>query len=425
MAPQPLSAVDPFIAAALRAECERQETSLNLIASENVPSAAVRDALVSALAGKYAEGYPGRRFYGGCEVVDRIEQAAIDRAKALFGMEHANVQPHSGSQANMAVFLATLKPGDVILGPDLAHGGHLSAGAAGNYSGELYTAVHYGVRGDTEMIDLDQVRAFARQHRPRLIIVGGSAFPRTIDFEPFRDIAAEVGARLLADIAHPAGLIAAGLHPSPAGFADFVTTSTQETLRGPAGGLILCGERDAMAVDRAVMPGIQSGPHMHVVAAKAVAFAEVATPEWRVYQQQVLDNARALASALLDRGYRLVTGGTDTHLLLVDLSAHGITGKHAQEALEAAGITVNKNPIPFDRRDHRGFLEISGIRLGTPAITSRGLGVSEMVAIARLIDQVIDSRGATDIVKSVRRKVAEIARCFPHYPSHTTAATQA
>jgi glycine hydroxymethyltransferase len=263
------------------------------------------------------------------------------------------------------------------------------------------------------MIDLDQVRMLARRHRPRLIIAGGSAFPRTIDFKAFRDIAHEVGARLLADVAHPAALIVAGLHPSPAGLADFVTTSTHETLRGPSGGLILCGERDATAIDRAVMPGIQSGPHMHAVAAKAVALAEAAAPAWRVYQQRVLDNAHALADALLERGYRLVTGGTDTHLILVDLSAHDVTGKQAQEALDAAGITVNKNPIPFDRRDRRGLLEISGIRLGTPAITSRGLGVLEMAAIARLIDEVIQSRGAPSIVRSARYEIASIARRFP------------
>jgi len=405
-----LAAVDPFIAAAIREECARQQTSLNLIASENVPSAAVREGLGSALGGKYAEGYPGRRFYGGCTVVDRIEQTAIDRAKALFGTAHANVQPHSGSHANMAVLHAILKPGDVMLSPDLTHGGHMSAGAAANYSGRLYSVVPYGVRRDSERIDLDQVRTLARQHRPRLIIAGGSAFPRAIDFTAFHDIAREVGARLLADVAHPAGLIAADLHPSPAGLADFVTTSTHETLRGPCGGLILCGADDASLIDRAVMPGIQAGPHMHTIAAKAIAFWEAAAPAWRVYQQRVLDNARVLAGTLLECGYRLVTGGTDTHLILVDLSAHGVTGRHAEEALDAAGITVNRNPVPFDRR---GLLETSGIRLGTPAATSRGLGTAEMAIVARLIDRVVASQGAPHIVHAVRREVAEIARSFP------------
>jgi glycine hydroxymethyltransferase len=408
-----IAAVDPLIAAALRDEHARQARSLNLIASESVASAAVRAALASILVGKYAEGYPGRRFYAGCEIVDRIEQAAIDRAKALFGMEHANVQPHSGSHANMAVLQAILKPGDVMLGPELAHGGHITAGSAGNYSGQLYAAVHYHVRPDTERIDLDEVRQLARRHHPRLIVVGGSAFPRALDFEAFHAIASETGARLLADIAHPAGLIVAGLHSSPAGLADFVTTSTHETLRGPAGGLILCGRHDAIGIDRAVMPGIQSGPHVHTLAAKAIGFAEAAAPEWRAYQQRVLDNAKALAQALLDCGHRLVTGGTDTHLILVDLSAHEMTGKEAQEALDAAGITVNKNPIPFDRRDHRGLLEISGIRLGTPAITSRGLGVAEMSLLAALIDRVVTARGAADVVAAVRREVTELARRFP------------
>jgi glycine hydroxymethyltransferase len=313
----------------------------------------------------------------------------------------------------MAVLQAILKPGDILLGPDLAHGGHITAGAVVNYSGQLYSAVPYRVRAETELIDLDEVRRLAREYRPQAIIAGGSAFPRAIDFGAFRDIAREVGARLIADIAHPAGLITAELHPSPAGLADFVTTSTHETLRGPTGGLILCGRGDAAAVDRAVMPGIQSGPHMHAVAAKAVAFAEAATGQWRVYQRRVLDNAHALASALLERGYRLVTGGTDTHLLLVDMSAYEMSGKEAQEALDSAGITVNKNPLPFDRRDHRGLLEISGIRLGTPAITSRGLGVAEMIEIADLIARVIGGRGAPDVVASVRDDVRDLAARFP------------
>jgi len=418
---QPLAAVDPLIAAAIREECARQQTSLNLIASEHVASLAVHEAMASALGGKYAEGYPGRRFYGGCAVIDRIEQTAIDRAKALFGTAHANVQPHSGSHANMAVLHAILKPGDVMLGPSLTHGGHLSAGAAANYSGRLYSVVPYGVRRDSERIDLDQVRTLARRHHPRLIIAGGSAFPRAIDFAAFRDIAREVGSRLLADVAHPAGLIAAGLHPSPAGCADFVTTSTHETLRGPRGGLILCGSDEASLIDRAVMPGIQAGPHMHAIAAKAVAFLEAAAPAWREYQARVLDNARVLAGALLGHGYRLVTGGTDTHLMLIDLSAHGMTGKQAQEALDAAGIAVNRNPVPFD---HRGLHDTSGIRLGTPAATSRGLGPAEMRAVARLIDRVIAGRGAPEVVNVVRREVEEIARSFPLHLDDRAGAAQ-
>src|SRR6059036_829720 len=314
---------DPDVFAAIQKETERQEYNLELIASENMVSEAVLEAQGSVMTNKYAEGYPGRRYYGGCEFVDVVEALAIDRAKQLFGADHVNVQPHSGTQANMAVYFTLLKPGDTVLGPNLSHGGHLTAGSPVNYSGKFYAIVAYGVRKDTERIDLDQVRELAKQHRPKLIIAGGSAFPRAIDFKPFGEIAKEVGAALMADIAHPAGLVAAGLHPSPIGIADFVTTTTHKTLRGPRGGMVLCRAEHAQALDKTVMPGVQGGPLMHVIAAKAVAFREALTPAWRAYQQQIVENAKALAEALLDRGFRLVSGGTDTHLMLVDLTNRG------------------------------------------------------------------------------------------------------
>src|SRR5438876_756624 len=345
-----LADVDPEIAKAVREEAQRQHRNLELIASENFVSEAVLEAVGSVLTNKYAEGYPGRRYYGGCEIVDIVEDLAITRAKELFGAEHVNVQPHSGAQANMAVYFTLLKPGDTVLGPNLSHGGHLTAGSPVNYSGKFYSIVAYGVRKDTERIDLDQVRDLARQHRPKLIIAGGSAFPRAIDFAPFRDIAREVGARLMADIAHPAGLVAAGLHPSPVGVADFVTTTPHQTSRGPRGGIVMCRSEYARDLDRTVMPGVQGGPLMHVIAGKAVAFREASTPEWRAYQGQILRNASALAEALLACGYRLVSGGTDTHLLLVDLGDRDVTGKDAQEALDRAWITANKNTVPIDKR---------------------------------------------------------------------------
>src|SRR5947207_10748395 len=329
-----LADVDPDVAKALREEAARQHRNLELIASENFVSEAVLEAMGSVLTNKYAEGYPGRRYYGGCEVVDVVEDLAIARAKELFGAPHANVQPHSGAQANMAVYFTLLKPGDTVLGPNLSHGGHLTAGSPVNYSGKFYSIVAYGVRRDTELIDLDEVRDLARQHRPKLIIAGGSAFPRAIDFAPFRDIADQVGAALMADIAHPAGLVAAGLHPSPVAHADFVTTTTHKTLRGPRGGMVMCRTAHARELDRTVLPGIQGGPLMHVIAAKAVAFREAQTPEWRAYQGQIVRNARALADALIAKGHRLVSGGTDTHLMLVDLTPRSITGKDAQEALD-------------------------------------------------------------------------------------------
>ncbi len=404
---------DPEIAAAIRAETERQARNLELIASENFVSEAVLEAVGSVLTNKYAEGYPGKRYYGGCEIVDIAEELAIARAKELFGAEHANVQPHSGSQANMAVYFALLKPGDLVLAPSLAHGGHLTAGSPINFSGRLYHIVPYGVRRDTELIDLDQVRDLAREHRPRLIITGGSAFPRAIDFKPFREIADEVGATLMADIAHPAGLVAAGLHPTPVPYADFVTTTTHKTLRGPRGGMVMCKSPYAKDLDRTVLPGVQGGPLMHVIAAKAVAFREARTAEWRAYQGQIVRNARALADALMAKGHRLVSGGTDTHLMLVDLTPKGITGKEAQEALDRAWITVNKNGIPFDTK---GPTVTSGIRLGTPALTTRGMKEPEMARIAMLIDRVLTNLGNTSVEAAVRSQVQELTAGFPLYP---------
>jgi glycine hydroxymethyltransferase len=407
-----LERVDPEIAAAIRAETERQSRNLELIASENFVSEAVLEAAGSVLTNKYAEGYPGRRYYGGCEVVDIAEELAIARGKELFGAEHVNVQPHSGSQANMAVYFSLLKPGDTVLAPSLAHGGHLTAGSPMNFSGKLYRIVPYGVRRDTELIDLDEVRDLARQHRPKLIITGGSAFPRAIDFKPFREIADEAGAALMADIAHPAGLVAAGLHPTPVPYADFVTTTTHKTLRGPRGGMVMCRSAYAKDLDRTVLPGIQGGPLMHVIAAKAVAFREAQSPEWRAYQGQVVRNARALADALQGKGYRLVSGGTDTHLMLVDLTPKGITGKDAQEALDRAWITVNKNGIPFDTK---GPTITSGIRLGTPAVTTRGLKEPEMARVATLIDRALTNLGNTSVETAVRSEVQELTAGFPLY----------
>ncbi len=408
-----LSDTDPEIAKALRDETHRQNRNLELIASENFVSPAVLEAVGSVLTNKYAEGYPGRRYYGGCEVVDVVEELAIARARELFGAEHANVQPHSGAQANMAVYFTLLKPGDVVLGPNLSHGGHLTAGSPVNYSGKFYSIVAYGVRRDTERIDLDEVRDLARRHRPRLIIAGGSAFPRATDFAPFGEIAREVDATLMADIAHPAGLVAAGLHPSPVGIADFVTTTTHKTLRGPRGGLVMCRAPHAAALDRTVMPGVQGGPLMHVIAGKAVALREALTPEWKAYQRQIVANARALAEALLARGFRLVTGGTDTHLLLVDLTNRNATGKDAQEALDRAWITVNKNTIPFETKSP---MITSGIRLGTPAVTTRGMREGEMAIIADLIDRVLGQLGSSTVESAVRGEVQALTSRFPLYP---------
>jgi glycine hydroxymethyltransferase len=410
---RPLADVDPEIAQALKAEARRQNEGLELIASENFVSEAVLEAMGSVATNKYAEGYPGKRYYGGCEIVDVMEDLAIARAKELFGAEHANVQPHSGAQANMAVYFTLLKPGATVLGPNLSHGGHLTAGSPVNYSGKFYSIVAYGVRQDTERIDLDQVRDLAKQHRPQLIIAGGSAFPRAIDFRPFAEIARDVGAALMADIAHPAGLVAAGLHPSPVGVADFVTSTTHKTLRGPRGGLVMCGGAHAQALDKTVMPGVQGGPLMHIIAAKAVAFREALQPEFKAYQQQIVTNAAALATGLMNRGFRLVSGGTDTHLVLVDLSNRDITGKDAQNALDRATITVNKNTIPFEKRSP---MVTSGIRLGSPALTTRGMKEAEMDVIAGLIDRVLSSLGNATVEAQVRGEVRELTSRFPLYP---------
>jgi glycine hydroxymethyltransferase len=410
-----LEQADPAVAKAIRLETERQARNLELIASENFVSEAVLEAVGSVLTNKYAEGYPGRRYYGGCEHVDAVEELAIQRAKELFGADHVNVQPHSGSQANMAVYFTVLAPGDRIVAPNLAHGGHLTMGSPVNFSGKLYRIVPYGVRREDERIDLDQVRELCREHRPKLLVAGGSAFPRAIDFKPFRDIADELGCLLMADIAHPAGLVAAGLHPTPIPHADFVTTTTHKTLRGPRGGMVMCRAAHAQALDKVVMPGMQGGPLMHVIAAKAVGFREALTPDWRAYQRQITVNAKALATALMQRGYRLVTGGTDTHLMLVDLTATGLTGKEAQEALDRAWITVNKNTIPFETRSP---MVTSGIRVGTPAAPPRGMKEPEMDAIADFIDRVLRARGDQKAEASVRVDVASLAGRFPLYPEH-------
>src|SRR5215471_13930713 len=405
-----LEQVDPEIAKTIRAETERQSRNLELIASENFVSEAVLEAVGSVLTNKYAEGYPGRRYYGGCEFVGQAEALAIARARELFGAEHVNVQPHSGSQANMAVYFTLLKPGDTVLAPNLAHGGHLTAGSPMNFSGRFYTIVPYGVRRDTERIDLDQVRDLARQHRPKLVIAGGSAFPRAIDFKPFGEIGREVGATLMADIAHPAGLVAAGLHPSPVGIADFVTTTTHKTLRGPRGGLVLCKEKYAKEIDSQAFPGIQGGPLMHVIAAKAVCFHEAMQPAFKGYQEQILANAKALAEGMKRNGFRLVSGGTDNHLMLVDVGARGLTGKECQAALDSAGITINKNTIPFETRSP---FQASGIRIGTPAATTREMKEPEMAAIADMISEVLMDIKNTETIGKVRQRVRDLTAKFP------------
>jgi len=401
---------DPEIADTLQRERRRQEENIELIASENFTSAAVMEAQGSVLTNKYAEGYPRRRWYGGCEVVDVAEQLAIDRARRLFGAQHANVQPHSGSGANMAVYFAMLKPDDKLLTMDLSHGGHLTHGNKANFSGRFFEVVHYGVRRDTEQIDYDDLARLADQHRPRMITVGASAYPRIIDFQRMSEIAKSVGALLLADIAHIAGLVAVGLHPSPVGHADFVTTTTHKTLRGPRGGLILCGEEHAKTIDSQMFPGIQGGPLMHVIAAKAVCFQEALRPEFRLYQQKVLLNARALAEGLARNGFRLVSGGTDNHLMLVDVGARGFTGKDCQTALDEAGITANKNTIPFETRSP---FQASGIRLGTPAVTTRGMQEPEMAAIADMISEVFLDLKNPETAHRVRQRVRELTARFP------------
>jgi glycine hydroxymethyltransferase len=415
-----LAKADPAIAQLIRREVERQEHGLELIASENFVSVAVMEAMGTALTNKYAEGLPGKRYYGGCEVVDEVEQLAIDRAKALFKAEHVNVQPHSGAQANMAAYLAVAKPGDTLLGLALPHGGHLTHGAAVNFSGTLFRATHYGVREDTGRIDYDLVREIARRERPRLLIGGASAYARVIDFAALRSIADEVGAVFVVDMAHIAGLVAAGIHPSPVPHAQIVTTTTHKTLRGPRGGLILCQERFAKDVDKQVFPGLQGGPLEHVIAAKAVALGEAMTPEFKRYARQVVQNAQALAAALVERGYAIVSGGTDTHLMLVDLRPKQVTGKEAQELLDRAGITVNKNTIPGDPQ--KAFVT-SGIRIGTPAVTTRGFTETEMQTVATLIDTVLTSKDDATIAQ-VKAAVRELTEQFPLYaaPVRATAA---
>ena len=406
-----LGQTDPAIADLIRREVERQEHGLELIASENFVSVAVLEAMGTALTNKYAEGVPRKRYYGGCEVVDEVEQLAIDRAKALFGADHVNVQPHSGAQANMAAYLAVIKPGDTLLGLALPHGGHLTHGASVNFSGSLFRAVAYGVREETGRIDYEQVHALARAERPRLIIAGGSAYARIIDFATMRAIADEVGAVFLVDMSHFAGLVAGGVHPSPVPHAHIVTTTTHKTLRGPRGGMILCKADLGKAVDKQVFPGTQGGPLEHVIAAKAVALGEAMTDEFKRYAAQVVRNAVALAAALTARGYAIVSGGTDTHLLLVDLRPKGLTGKEAEQLLDRAAITVNKNTIPGDPQSP---FVTSGIRLGTPALTTRGFGVAEMEQVAGLIDTVLAGKDEATLAR-VRAAVRELTEEFPLY----------
>jgi len=405
-----LRSVDPAIAEVVEHERLRQQENIELIASENFTSPAVMEAQGSVLTNKYAEGYPRKRWYGGCENVDVVEQLAIDRAKKLFGAEHANVQPHSGSGANMAVYFAFLKPGDKMLTMDLSHGGHLTHGNKANFSGKFFEIVHYGVRKEDERIDYDQLARMAREHKPKMITVGASAYPRIINFELMGEIAREVGAYLLADIAHIAGLVATGLHPSPVSHADFVTTTTHKTLRGPRGGLVLCKEKYAKEIDSQAFPGIQGGPLMHVIAGKAVCFQEALQPSFRAYQEQIVRNAIALAEAMQRNGFRLVSGGTDNHLMLVDVGAKGLTGKDCQIALDQAGITVNKNTIPFETRSP---FQASGIRLGTPAVTTRGMKETEMAAIGDMISEVLLDLKNVEALAKVRQRVRELTAKFP------------
>jgi glycine hydroxymethyltransferase len=409
-----LEETDPAIANVLREEVRRQATGLELIPSENFVSEAVMEAMGSVLTNKYAEGYPGKRYYGGCEFVDQAEQLAIDRAKALFGADHANVQPHSGTQANIAVYMTALKPGDTVLGMNLAHGGHLTHGHPLNFSGITYKFVPYGVSKGTETIDYDELDRLAREHQPKMIVAGASAYSRTFDFPRMAQIAQAIGALLFVDMAHIAGLIATGLHPSPIPHADFVATTTHKTLRGPRGGLILCKEKFARDLDRTTFPGIQGGPLMHIIAAKAVCLKEAAEPGFADYQRQVMANAKALAAAMAKQGFRIVSGGTDNHLFLVDVNCRGLTGSAVQPALDRAGITVNKNSIPFDPLPP---LKAGGIRMGTPAVTTRGMREPEMEKIAGWIAEVLAHLGDASTEHRVRGQVAEFASQFPLYVS--------
>jgi glycine hydroxymethyltransferase len=403
---------DQEVFRSIRAEINRERDNLVMIASENYASRAVIEAQANVMTNKYAEGYPGARYYAGCEHVDDVEVLATSRAKRLFGAEYANVQPHSGSQANMAVYLSFLNPGDVIMGMDLSHGGHLTHGSSVNFSGFIFRSVFYGLDPKTQRIEYVQVRELAKTHKPRMIVVGASAYPRLIDFSRFQEIAREIDAYVLADIAHIAGLVAAGLHPSPVGKADFVTSTTHKTLRGPRGGLILSQEKYGERLDKAVFPGIQGGPLMHIIAAKAVAFGEALTSEFVDYQKQVIANAKVLAEELVGRGFALVSGGTDNHLILMDLTQKGITGKDAENALWKAGIVVNKNSIPFDKR---GPKITSGLRLGTPALTTRGMKEPEMRMIAGLVEKVLEKPKSDRNLLGVREAVLDLCRCFPIY----------
>jgi len=405
---------DPEIYAAVTGELERQRTHIELIAAENFVSEAVLAASGSVLTNKYAEGYPGARYYGGCQYVDAVETLARERAKAIFGAEHANVQPHSGSQANMAVLFSMLKPGDTILSMALAHGGHLSHGAKKNFSGMFFNIVNYGVSPETERIDMDEVRQKALAAKPKLIIIGASAYPRALDFRAFHEIAQEVGALTLVDIAHIAGLVATGLHPNPVPYADFVTLTTHKTMRGPRGGIVLCSAKNAKKIDSIMFPGIQGGPLMHTIAGKAVALKEALQPGFFIYQKAILDNCQALLGEMGSAGYRIVSGGSDNHLFLVDLRSRGISGKKASALLEEAGIILNKNLIPFDTEP---VTETSGVRIGTPAATTRGMRKPEMMQIARWIDQVISSPDDAARRQEIRREVAELCARFPLYPS--------
>lgn len=409
-----LASADPDIARLIVEEVERQRDGLELIASENFVSSAVLEAMGTPLTNKYAEGLPGKRYYGGCEIVDQVEQIAIDRVKQLFAAEHANVQPHSGAQANAAVYLAFLRPGDTVLGLDLSQGGHLTHGSPVNFSGLLYNAVHYGVHQDTGRIDYDRMREIAREKRPQMIIAGASAYARVIDFEAFASVAAEVGAKFVVDMAHIAGLVAVGLHPSPIPHADAVTSTTHKTLRGPRGGFILCTAEHAKVVDKAVFPGTQGGPLEHVIAAKAVAFREALEPGFTAYCRQVIANAQSLAAAMMERGYDIVSGGTDTHLFLADLRNRGLTGKTAERALDQAGITVNKNTVPGETQSP---FVTSGIRIGTPAVTTRGMRESEMRTIAELIHSVLAAPDDESVARKVRGEVRDLTGGFPLYAS--------
>ncbi|HEV3092677.1 MAG TPA: serine hydroxymethyltransferase [Candidatus Cybelea sp.] len=409
LTPTTIEATDPEVYASIAGEERRQRENLELIASENYASRAVREANACVMTNKYAEGYPGKRYYGGCQWVDVAERLALERLGQIFGAQHANVQPHAGAQANMAVFMAVLQPGDTVLGMSLAHGGHLTHGTKVSFSGKLYNAIAYGVRKDTELIDFDEVRALAREHKPKLIVAGASAYPRTMEYGPFAEIAREVGAAVLVDFAHVAGLAAVGLHPSPVPLADFVTSTTHKTMRGPRGGFILCTSDWAQPIDKSVFPGIQGGPLMHTIAAKAVAFGEALRPEFRTYQEQVVENARVMADEFTRAGLRLVGGGTDTHLMLVDVSVKGLTGKAVEAYLDEISVTVNKNAIPFDTQ--KPFVA-SGIRLGTPAITSRGFGTQECREVARIICDAFDDIGERAQIDRLGARVRELTSRF-------------